>query len=33
LLPLHHWIEHKAIHYLLRHQNKDVPFSNENKIL
>ncbi len=21
LLPLHHWIEHKAVHYLLRHQN------------
>jgi hypothetical protein len=33
LLPLHHWLEHKAIHYLLRHQNKNVAFTNENKHL
>jgi hypothetical protein len=31
LLPLHHYLEHKAIHYLLRHHKQNERYNNEVK--
>jgi hypothetical protein len=29
LLPLHHWLEHKVIHYLMRHRHDDALVKTE----